>query len=423
MPSNPRGASAPAFPSTVGQVLSRSAAPLAGPAGADLRRPLAGPTLSSSAPPGASPRRCWRSGLRAGDRVAAFGKNSDAYAAAVSRLRRGGAGARPGQLQRPRRRARVPADAVRAADRVRRPVAGRAGRRGRRPARRAVARDAARRRPGDDADILGWATDPGGPVHEEQGVRDDDLVQLLYTSGTTSQAKGAMLTHRALVHEYVSAIVALRAIGARRAAALAAALPLRADAGLPDAGPGGRRDQPSAATRPTWTSSSSAIPRHGIDSLFLPPTVWVGVANHPGSPRPISAACARRSTAPRSCRCRCCNGCRRRLPDVGFFNCFGQSEIGPLVHGAAPRGARGRPGLGRPLGAVRRDARRRPGDERRRRRRASARSSTARRSCARATGASRRRPPRRSAAAGFTPATCAGSTTRATCSSSTGSRT
>ena len=40
-------------------------------------------------------------------------------------------------------------------------------------------------------------------------VADDDLVQLLYTSGTTSLPKGAMMTHRALLHEYVSCLQAL----------------------------------------------------------------------------------------------------------------------------------------------------------------------------------------------------------------------
>src|SRR3954469_59369 len=38
--------------------------------------------------------------------------------------------------------------------------------------------------------------------------RSEDLVQLLYTSGTTALPKGAMMTHRALVHEYLSAITA-----------------------------------------------------------------------------------------------------------------------------------------------------------------------------------------------------------------------
>jgi fatty-acyl-CoA synthase len=49
-----------------------------------------------------------------------------------------------------------------------------------------------------------------GPVPTpELTVRDTDLLQLLYTSGTTAAPKGAMMTHRALLHEYLSAITAL----------------------------------------------------------------------------------------------------------------------------------------------------------------------------------------------------------------------
>ncbi|MEU2775311.1 AMP-binding protein, partial [Streptomyces sp. NPDC007162] len=51
---------------------------------------------------------------------------------------------------------------------------------------------------------LGEAAPYDGPE-----PRAEDLVQLLYTSGTTALPKGAMMSHRALVHEYLSAIAAL----------------------------------------------------------------------------------------------------------------------------------------------------------------------------------------------------------------------
>ena len=60
---------------------------------------------------------------------------------------------------------------------------------------------------GADAVLDVWRD---GPVPElDLDVADTDLVQLLYTSGTTSKPKGAMMTHRALVHEYVSTVHAL----------------------------------------------------------------------------------------------------------------------------------------------------------------------------------------------------------------------
>ncbi|NEE54081.1 AMP-binding protein, partial [Streptomyces sp. SID8455] len=53
------------------------------------------------------------------------------------------------------------------------------------------------------------ALDTERPFTPERAPASGDLVQLLYTSGTTALPKGAMMTHGALVHEYVSAITAL----------------------------------------------------------------------------------------------------------------------------------------------------------------------------------------------------------------------
>src|SRR5690606_5365421 len=57
-----------------------------------------------------------------------------------------------------------------------------------------------------DAVLDAWSSGDVPTLDVE--VADTDLVQLLYTSGTTSAPKGAMMTHRALMHEYVSALVA-----------------------------------------------------------------------------------------------------------------------------------------------------------------------------------------------------------------------
>ena len=41
---------------------------------------------------------------------------------------------------------------------------------------------------------------------DEFTVVDTDVAQLLYTSGTTSSPKGAIMTHRALIHHYLSCL-------------------------------------------------------------------------------------------------------------------------------------------------------------------------------------------------------------------------
>ncbi|MBV9048434.1 MAG: AMP-binding protein, partial [Solirubrobacterales bacterium] len=194
-------------------------------------------------------------------------------------------------------------------------------------------------------DVLHWATDAGATPHEEQGVRDDDLVQLLYTSGTTSTSrpKGAMLTHRALVHEYGSSIAALN---------LAAddvplhALPLYHSAQMhvfliPGLAVGATNHLIEA---PDLDEILERIRRDRVTSLFFPPTVWVGLANHPrfqtadlGS---LRSAFYGASIMPVPVL----QKLQRRLPDVGFYNCFGQSEIGPLATVLGPEEHAERPG-------------------------------------------------------------------------------
>ena len=183
---------------------------------------------------------------------------------------------------------------------------------------------------GATGDILRWALDDGAPVHVEDGVTDDMLVQLLYTSGTTSQAKGAMLTHRALVHEYVSAVVAFELT--ERDVPLHA-LPLYHSAQMhcflmPAIA--------VAATNhlvetPNLDEILDRIPRDGIDSLFFPPTVWVGVANHPRLAAADLSSLRKAFYGASIMPVPILHRLQQRLDGVGFYNCFGQSEIGPLA--------------------------------------------------------------------------------------------
>ncbi|MFD7163560.1 acyl-CoA synthetase [Streptomyces violascens] len=184
--------------------------------------------------------------------------------------------------------------------------------------------------------------------YEPDGERHD-VVQLLYTSGTTALPKGAMMTHRALVHEYVSAITAL---DLRETDRPVHSLPLYHSAQmhvflLPYLAVGAQNtilDAPDAGRIFDLVEAGRA------DSLFAPPTVWIALAGHPEfATRDLSGlrkAYYGASIMPVPVLERL----RERLPGLAFYNCFGQSEIGPLATVLGPEEHEGRmDSCGRPV--------------------------------------------------------------------------
>ena len=124
------------------------------------------------------------------------------------------------------------------------------------------------------------AADPSDPEHDLPSVTDTDLAQLLYTSGTTSLPKGAMMTHRALLHEYLSCLTSLDASPGQK---MLHALPLYHSAQMhvflmPWLMIGARNVLLEA---PAADAVFDAIEHGGCDSFFAAPTVWVGLTNHP----------------------------------------------------------------------------------------------------------------------------------------------
>ncbi|WP_435603876.1 acyl-CoA synthetase [Streptomyces sp. bgisy130] len=184
------------------------------------------------------------------------------------------------------------------------------------------------------------------PVAE---VPDDALVQLLYTSGTTALPKGAMMTHRALVHEYTSAVVALDLKETDRPVH---SLPLCHSAQLhvfllPYLAVGAEN---TILDGPDPGRIFELVEAGLADSLFAPPTVWIALANHPDfAVRELSGlrkAYYGASIMPVPVLERL----RARLPGLAFYNCFGQSEIGPLATVLGPEEHEGRmDSCGRPV--------------------------------------------------------------------------
>lgn len=174
-------------------------------------------------------------------------------------------------------------------------------------------------------------------------IADTDLVQLLYTSGTTSQPKGAMMTHRALIHEYVSCIDAM---GCASDDEPLHAMPLYHSAGmhvmmLPYLAVGATNH---LMETPDVPDILRRVEEDGIGALFLAPTVWVPLSNHADfATRDLSSlrkGFYGASIMPQPVLDRL----QEALPELGFFNLFGQSEIGPLATALGPAEHADRPG-------------------------------------------------------------------------------
>ncbi|MET8685291.1 acyl-CoA synthetase [Streptomyces sp. NPDC004732] len=200
-----------------------------------------------------------------------------------------------------------------------------------------------------DADDSLLARLADSSAYEGEGPRGEGLAQLLYTSGTTALPKGAMLTHRALVHEYVSAITALDLKESDRPVH---SLPLYHSAQMhvflmPYLAVGA---ESTILDGPDAERIFDLVEAGRADSLFAPPTVWIGLSRHPGFAtrdlRALRKAYYGASIMPVPVLERL----RARLPGLGFYNCFGQSEIGPLATVLGPDEHEGRmDSCGRPV--------------------------------------------------------------------------
>ncbi|NLU84573.1 acyl-CoA synthetase [Rhodococcus sp. HNM0569] len=283
-------------------------------------------------------------GLEPGDRVAAYGTNSDAYAIAFLACARAGLVHVPVNyaltgdeleyllVQSGSRAALVdPAlrghfDAVHAATAVETVL---------------PLRD-------DDASLLAAATD--GPVPDApSAAQADDLVQLLYTSGTTSKPKGAMMSHSALVHEYVSSIVSLDLTADDEPLVC---MPLYHSAAMhvflvPYLAVGATVHM---LPTPDIPEILRRIESDRIGSLFLAPTVWVPLAAHPDLDTRDLSSLRKAQYGASIMPVTVLNRLRERYPELGFYNCFGQSEIGPLATVLRPEEHDARPAAaGRPV--------------------------------------------------------------------------
>lgn len=273
-------------------------------------------------------------GLDRGDRVAAFGKNSDAYVIAFLACARVGlvhvplnynlTGAELDYLIAQSGSTVALADpalaatlgAVKAAPRV------------------VLLRDGA-------GSLLEAATH-GRVPDIDVPVGDDDLVQLLYTSGTTSKPKGAMMTHRALIHQYVGALVALDLAADDNPLHV---MPLYHSAQmhvflLPWLSIGARN---TLLETSDVAEILTRIGRDGHRAFFAAPTLWVALTNHPAFADADLVGLGKAYYGASIMPGPIVERLQGKIPGLALYNCFGQSEMGPLCTVLGPRDHATRP--------------------------------------------------------------------------------
>jgi fatty-acyl-CoA synthase len=207
----------------------------------------------------------------------------------------------------------------------------------------------------DDRTPAGWqdfatwlqrTTTPASPV----AVADDDVIRLMYTSGTESRPKGVMHTSRSLMWQYISSIVAGSMSGED---VEIHSMPLYHCAQLDNFL---ITDVYLGATSiilpgPEPETVLRTIEREQVTNFFAPPTVWIALLRCPVFDD-VDLTSLRKgyygaSAMPREIL----HELRDRLPNVALWNFYGQTEIAPLASSLGPSeqdqhgGAAGRPAV------------------------------------------------------------------------------
>ncbi len=184
------------------------------------------------------------------------------------------------------------------------------------------------------------ATDAAPPAVDVDGR---DLAQIVYTSGTESAPKGAMLTHEAVIWQYVSCVVdASIASGDLMLHALPLYHCAQLDVFL---GPGVYVGATNVITaKPTPENLLPLIARHRISSFFAPPTVWIALLRSPLFDQTDLSSLAKGYYGASIMPVEVQLELARRLPAVRLWNLYGQTEIAPLATMLAPEDQLRKPG-------------------------------------------------------------------------------
>jgi fatty-acyl-CoA synthase len=181
-------------------------------------------------------------------------------------------------------------------------------------------------------------------------VADDQLLRLMYTSGTESRPKGVMHSSRSLVSNYVSTIIA----GSMSADDVEIhSMPLYHCAQLDN----------FLATDIYLGATSIIIPRpdpevilrgieaHRATNFFAPPTIWIALLRSPVFDKVDLSSLRKGYYGASAMPTEILHEIRERLPNLQLWNFYGQTEMAPLASALGPEeqrdhaGAAGRPAI------------------------------------------------------------------------------
>jgi fatty-acyl-CoA synthase len=168
--------------------------------------------------------------------------------------------------------------------------------------------------------------DPGAPDHL---VASDAAAQVMYTSGTESRPKGAVLSHEALIANYSTCMVD----GEMRSDDVQVhALPLfhvaQQHVFLLPAIQLGMTSVILPAPDPATVLAT--IEDHGATMFFAPPTVWIGLLRHPDFDARDLSTLTKGYYGAAIMPVEVLKELSRRRPELRLWNFYGQTEMAPL---------------------------------------------------------------------------------------------
>ncbi|BAM92913.1 putative AMP-dependent synthetase and ligase [Bradyrhizobium oligotrophicum S58] len=174
-------------------------------------------------------------------------------------------------------------------------------------------------------------------------IAGSDVAQIVYTSGTESLPKGAMLTHDAVIWQYVSCVVDA---GIAADDVTLHALPLYHCAQLDVFfGPSIYVGATNIITAfPTPDNLLPLIAKYHITSFFAPPTVWISILRSPLFETTDVSSLHKGYYGASIMPVEVLRELAQRLPKVRLWNLYGQTEIAPLATMLGPDDQLRKPG-------------------------------------------------------------------------------